>query len=189
MDPESLLHVVELIILTATGAFVVFGFFYSRTQFRLVRASHYIERLNSKDMVETRTAVDGWLHGLRGLSAEEQDERFRALRRSDREKDVAMKNQISLLLNLFTEMAIAYRRGALDDASIESFDYVIPHYLQELRGYIKVVQEEAYPRPVYANLEYMSGVFDRRQPSRVARAALERMRLEREARNPPEEPA
>ena len=179
MDLHSIFILIELFILTGTGVVVVFGFFYSRNQFRLLRASHYIERFNSKDMVETRTIVDAWLLGISKLTPEQREQRVKDLRQSDKREDVSLKNQIALLLNLFTEMAIAYRRGALDEASTESFSFIIPHYLDELSFYIQIVQEEAYPRAVYANLEYLSEIFANQKPSQVAQAKLERLQQSR----------
>lgn len=116
---------------------IVCGFFYSRKHFKILRSSHYIERYNSSAMIVIKTVVNDFAFELNELDENAREERASSLIKSRKSEDLKLKSQLTLLLNLFTELAIAFEGGALDEkTTVKCFHVVIPKYVDRLLPYI-----------------------------------------------------
>lgn len=112
-------------------------------QFTRTRASSYIERFNSKDMLECRTEVDKWLREHATNSA-----RLEAL-----EKDGDLSVQLKQFANLFQELGAAYEFRVADRRTVEVlFDTLVIMYWERLRFWVYHYRASQDPS-LYARFE------------------------------------
>jgi hypothetical protein len=96
-------------------------------QFTRTRASSYIERFNSKDMLECRSEVDGWLR-MHSTNAA----RIEAL-----EADGDLSVKLKQFANLFQELGAAYEFRIANRKTVEVlFDTLIIMYWERLRFWV-----------------------------------------------------
>jgi cation transport regulator ChaC len=114
-------------------------------QFRRTRASAYIERFNSRDVLESRVAVDGWLRQHDTASA-----RLEAL-----ERDPHLLTQVRQFANLFQELGAAYQfRVAHRRTVCVLFDALVVMYWEALRFWVYDYRARLSPT-LYARFEYL----------------------------------
>lgn len=93
-------------------------------QFRRNKAASFIQRFNAKDVLEVRSAVDGWL-----LRHSDNASRLRAL-----DESPELNAQVRLLMNLFQEIGVAYEQGIVHRKEIRDyFDVLVLSYWGQLR--------------------------------------------------------
>ena len=100
---------------------------YAIQHFRISSAMTYIQRMNSSDMVEIRSAIHEWLEGP-GTDAE----KF-----SEAERDQVLNAQLRIFIDIITELGVAYRYKAVSRPLVREIWYpFIPNYWDKLQFYI-----------------------------------------------------
>lgn len=114
-------------------------------QFRRTRASAYIERFNSRDMLESRVAVDRWLREHQTTSA-----RLEAL-----ENDPHLLTQVRQFANLFQELGAAYQFRVVHRKTVGIlFDALVVMYWEQLRFWVYDYRARLSPT-LYARFEHL----------------------------------
>ncbi|MCG8469718.1 MAG: hypothetical protein MJB57_16185 [Gemmatimonadetes bacterium] len=114
-------------------------------QFRRSRASSYIERFNSRDMMESRVSVDRWLR-----ENETSADRLAAL-----EDDPRLATEVRQFANLFQELGAAYQLRVAHRKTVRRlFDALVVMYWERLRFWIREYRARADPT-LYARFEYL----------------------------------
>jgi hypothetical protein len=114
-------------------------------QFRRTRSSAYIERFNSRDMLESRVAVDRWLREHQTTSA-----RLEAL-----ENDPHLLTQVRQFANLFQELGAAYQFRVVHRKTVGIlFDALVVMYWEQLRFWIYDYRARLSPT-LYARFEHL----------------------------------
>jgi hypothetical protein len=117
---EILLNIGELI-------FLIITVFIAKKQFGVQKASAYIERFNSVEMLNARTAVDQWT--VLDISDEDKIEKIL--------NDIALQNHIRMFVNLFQELGVAYIYGGVHKKTVrDNFDFLIPYYWKKLNFWV-----------------------------------------------------
>lgn len=100
---------------------------YAIQHFRISSAMSYIQRMNSSDMVEIRSAVNRWLEGP-GTDAEKFEEA---------EGDPVLNAKLRIFIDILTELGIAYRYKAVSRRLVREIWYpFIPDYWLKLQFYV-----------------------------------------------------
>jgi cation transport regulator ChaC len=137
---QPVLGLLEIVLLLV-GVIVTIGHF-TRT-----RASSYIERFNSKDMLECRSEVERWLR-----SHPTRRERLEAL-----DDDPALASQLKQFANLFQELGAAYRFKVAHRETVETlFAELVIIYWEKLRFWVLDYRASAYPS-LYNGFEWLYG--------------------------------
>lgn len=135
---QPILGLVEItLILTAV--------YLTIAQFTRTRASSYIERFNSSEVLDNRVAVDRWLQHHATSTA-----RLEALAR-----DPKLTAQLRQFTNLFQELGAAYQFRVAHRRTVRVlFDALVVMYWEQLRFWIYEYRARSDPT-LYARFEYL----------------------------------
>ncbi len=104
---------------------------YTIRHFRIASAMTFIQRMNSADMVEIRSAVNQWL-------SQSGSDRDKFVRLAD---DENLHVQLKIFMDIITELGIAYRYRSVSRALVREIWYpFIPDYWERLQFYIYASQ-------------------------------------------------
>ena len=104
---------------------------YAIRHFRITRAMSYIERMNSSDMAEIRSAIDEWLDAP-GSDAD----KFREISR-----DPHLSVKLKIFVDIITELGVAYRYRSVSRFLVREIWYpFIPSYWKKLQFYYYAAQ-------------------------------------------------
>ncbi|MCG8467664.1 MAG: hypothetical protein MJB57_05555 [Gemmatimonadetes bacterium] len=99
---------------------------YTVRHFRISGAMSFIQRMNSPDMVEMRSAVNRWLDQPIG-----DREKFAQL-----SEDEELRVQLNIFLDIITELGIAYRYRSVSRKLVREIWYpLVPSYWDRLQFY------------------------------------------------------
>lgn len=100
---------------------------YAIQHFRISSAMSYIQRMNSSDMVDIRSAIHEWLDAP-GTDAEKFE---------TAEKDQVLNAKLRIFIDILTELGVAYRYKAVSRKLVREIWYpFIPDYWAKLQFYI-----------------------------------------------------
>ena len=107
---------------------LVIGYRLAVKQFRMARASAFLERFHSGEMTRARTSVDRW------LAAEDLSERLKLINEAE---NVALLNDVRMFANFFQELGVAWNRKLVDrEYARNCFDFLAVYYWTALSGWI-----------------------------------------------------
>lgn len=119
---------IRLLVALLTLLVIGCGLFISVRHFRLDKTASYIQRLNTPDMVRTRVIIEDWLKKY-----PDNEARIKAV-----ENDTDLKFHLTALVNLLTELGIAYKfRLIHPKMAFMLWDPVAVTYWEKLEFYIK----------------------------------------------------
>ena len=120
--------VLELIIsLCAQATFLFITYKFALKQFRMSKASHYLERFMSKDIMDARAVVDKYCD----CSVEDM------VRRLKEERNEEDANKVKMFANFFQELGIAYTRELVDRKYVtDIFDFLTTSYWTKLQPWV-----------------------------------------------------
>jgi dephospho-CoA kinase len=125
-------------------------------QFRRNRASAYIERFNSKDMLESRVAIDDWYQ--RHSSRKEM--------LGELESNTTLATRLRQFCNLFQELGAAYQFGIAHRRTVRVlFDTIVVMYWERLRFWVYNYRIVTDPT-LYARFEYLYQKIEKRSRSK-----------------------
>lgn len=135
---QSILGLFEIVLLLVGVVITV-------RHFTRSRASSYIERFNSKDMLESRGAVEEWLR-----THPTSRKRLEAL-----EADPVLASQLKQFANLFQELGAAYRFKVAHRETVQTlFAELVIMYWERLRFWILDYRASAHPS-LYSQFEFL----------------------------------
>lgn len=140
---------------------VLCGLILVRRHFRLVRTSSYIERYNTEDMAASKIAVKRLERKLSECSPEECSEFLREFNEEEEHEEEVEK--VDRLINLLTELGVAYKLGIIDKRAITIFDAIVPGRWKGLEPHIKYCQERANKQglKVWEHFEYLKNEIEK----------------------------
>lgn len=107
--------------------FTVASLGYAIQHFRISSAMSYIQRMNSSDMVEIRSAIHEWVDGP-GTDLE----KF-----AEAERDQVLNAKLRIFIDILTELGVAYRYKAVSRRLVREIWYpFIPDYWLKLQFYV-----------------------------------------------------
>lgn len=125
---NTALLILQIFLISAQFAFLIVGYKLATKQFRMSKASHFLERFMSKDMIEARNTVDRLFEG---------NDLKSTLEYLNEKKSLKDLNQIRMFANFFQELSIAYRNRLVDKKYIiDVFDVLTCKYWTLLTGWI-----------------------------------------------------
>lgn len=127
---------IPYIPLGTTLLLFLIGTFITIHQFKIVRTISYIERMNNPSMVSIRADVDAWLMADSTISEK--------LDKLKSDQELAIK--VTLLYNIFTELAIAHNNQILNRRLCYKIWFpLIPKSWRCLKFYIDDCQRNGSP--------------------------------------------
>ena len=127
MENTALL-ILQIILILTQFVFLVVGYKLATKQFRMSKASHFLERFLSKEMIEARNTVDRQFSGndLKSI-----------LEYINNPENLNELNHIRMFANFFQELSIAYKNGLVDKNYVNDvFDILVCKYWTSLTGWI-----------------------------------------------------
>jgi hypothetical protein len=120
-------------------------------QFRMAKASQYLERFMSKEMMDARTVVDQFcgkdIHDMIG-----------SLRADNCREELG---QIRMFANFFQELGIAFRKGLVDRRYTEEiFDFLVKSYWKKLYGWVQDYRKLQGDKSLYSKWEDLATIFE-----------------------------
>jgi hypothetical protein len=147
------LQTFEIIILTVSFGAVLLGLITTRRHFSILRTLSFVERFNSETGIKLRTRIDTWL---------EQPDAEQRLQ--DFLHDPELRVQVLAFLNQFQELGAAYRNRLLNRKLVmEMFDFLVPHYWQNLCFLIEHYQHTTGDPHVYRSFRLIAEDIRRRK--------------------------
>jgi hypothetical protein len=160
-DPQWL----QIVVGSAEVVILVLALWATVFQFTRIRASSYIERFNSKDMLESRVAVDAWL----------RDHPTTMARLETLESSPELSVQLKQFANLFQELGAAYEFRIAHRGTVEVlFDTLIVMYWERLEFWIEDYRA-SYDPTLYARFERLYRRVKRRSRPAAFRRMLRRI--------------
>jgi len=136
MSWQSAIPTINLVLAALEIVLLLVAVYLTIAQFRRSRASSYIERFNSTDMLANRVAVDRWLDATPGSRA-----RLDAF-----EADHHLGGQIRQFVNLFQELGTAYQYRIAHRKSVEVlFDSLVIMYWERLHFLVEHLRARTDP--------------------------------------------
>jgi len=130
------------------------GYLLAVKQFRMARASAFLERFHAGEMSRARTAVDKW------LASGDLSERLRTLYDP---ANVGLLNEIRMFANFFQELGVAWNRKLVDRGYARNcFDFLVVYYWSGLSGWIADYRQQRDPT-LYRRFEELYDVMKKYQ--------------------------
>lgn len=125
---NTILTILQLVLISAQFIFLVIGYKLASRHFRMSKASSFLERFLSKEMIEYRNTVDELFS--------RNDLKF-ALEHLKDPENLDDLNHVRAFANFFQELGIAYRRKLVDKDYVKDvFDHLTCKYWNLLIGWI-----------------------------------------------------
>lgn len=147
------ISILILLILNLFGTIYLFRNSMRSSNETFVKRS-FIERYNSPEFMESKVQLDLFLKQMDGLSQIEKRDKIIRLHESTTLDDIRTKFHITNVINLFTELGVAYRAGMIGNDELFTFNAIIPNYWEKLQDYISI-ERSLSKRPVYTSFEYL----------------------------------
>ena len=151
MDIKAWDVIALVVTLSAQGAFIFATYLLALRQFRMAKASTYLERFMSKEMIDAREIVDD-------MCRMEVDEMVSALRTKEKADELS---EIRMFANFFQELGIAYRRGLIDHSYTEEiFDFLVKTYWKKLYAWVQAYRSTTGDTSLYSKWEDLATIFE-----------------------------
>jgi hypothetical protein len=142
-----------LLPIACQGLFITITYTLAIRQFRMARASSFLERFLSSDMTRARMAVDKLCEGA-------VDEMVKALRDGASAKRDDLLSQVRMFANFFQELGIAYRHGLVHRTYTEEiFDFLVKSYWDRLQPWIEDYRTQKNDRTLYSKWHDLAVAF------------------------------
>jgi hypothetical protein len=133
-------------------------------QFRMSKASGFLERFMSPDVTKARLTVDR-------LCESPVDEMVKALRDGGDETQEDKLSQVRIFANFFQELGLAYSHRLVDRAYTEEiFDHLTKYYWDRLQPWVEAYRKERGDRSLYSKWHDLAVDFKHKESSKARKS-------------------
>jgi len=162
MDTLSLFLTTANVIFLITNAYILFYDTKMRKkQYTANVTTNYIQRYNNAEMLESKIMIDHFFKQIEDLSEKDKIAKIQELLNSKDIGSIRTKFHVMNLVNLLTELGVAFRAGNVSREVLFTFNAIVPKYWQKLEVFISEDRKLSAPRRVYTSFEYLKNYLEK----------------------------